>query len=70
VNGLLSFKLLKLSSSLLMRSGTPQLFVPVTPLQVQGGLPMVKIAFVLAAAALTTAPPFTPAKAHRLTKPT
>src|SRR5882672_3122254 len=40
------------------------MFVPVTPLQVQGGLPMVKIAFVVAAAALTTAPPFTPAKAQ------
>src|SRR5258705_12146083 len=46
-----------------MPGGTP-MFVPVTPLQVQGGLPTVKIAFVVAAAALTTAPAFTPAKAQ------
>src|SRR5258708_40011643 len=50
-------------SSLLMRSGTPQCSCPLHLLKSKED-PMVKIAFVVAAAALTTAPLVTPAKAQ------
>src|SRR5258706_10346512 len=50
-------------SSLLMRSGTPQCSCPLRILKSKED-PMVKIAFVVAAAVLTTAPLVTPAKAQ------